>query len=395
MKIGGLSLKILHIGEYVVGGVATYLNEVVAYQRRFFDVYLLMSDYNSASDFDLDSDRIIRYKYKRHPKHFFSVMRQIHQTIKRTQPDIIHVHSSFAGMFVRGLFFVSRRRASVIYCSHGWSFLMDTKPLLKKVYFLIEKILEFKTDSIINISKREQEQSIRYGMSPFKSKLVYSGISEKQSSESLYLQRPEYQSSEESSSIQLLFVGRYDWAKGLDIILDVFQRHQHLQQRITLNVIGEPVLDDIKLHFSDNIVRIGWVNHEEIDEHYQKCDAVIVPSRWEGFGLTAVEAMKNKKPVIASNRGALPELVSQGINGYVFDIDQSDELSELLMNLDKATLSEMGNRGYDIYKEKFSSTRMNEEIVNLYYEVSNLRGENQVPTTKQPKLSERMGDAHD
>ncbi|CAH1203808.1 glycosyltransferase [Paenibacillus sp. FSL W8-0426] len=389
-------MKILHIGEYVVGGVATYMNEVVAYQRNYFDVHLLLSDYNSASDFDLEPERICRYTYKRHPKFFFSAMKQIYQNIQRIQPDIIHVHSSFAGMLVRGLFFITRRKASVIYCSHGWSFLMDTKQWLKKVYFMIEKILEFKTDCIINVSKRELEQSIRFGMSPFKSKLVYSGISERQRNVSLDHRHSEYRSSEESSSIQLLFVGRYDWAKGLDILLDVFQQHQHLQQRITLSVVGEPVLeDDHHLHFSDNVIQIGWVNHEEIDEYYQKCDAVIMPSRWEGFGLTAVEAMKNKKPVIVSNRGALPELITHGMNGYVFDIDQSDELPDLLMQLDKTTLAEMGNKGYEIYKEKFSSVRMNEEIVNIYYEVSNMRGKIPAPTTKHAKFSERMGEVHD
>ncbi|MCZ4151572.1 hypothetical protein BZG21_45130, partial [Escherichia coli] len=91
-------MKVLHIGEYVVGGVATYLNELVAYQRRFFDVYLMMSDYNSASDFDLEPDHILRYEYRRHPKYFLQAMKHIRQAIKKIQPDIIHIHSSFAGM---------------------------------------------------------------------------------------------------------------------------------------------------------------------------------------------------------------------------------------------------------------------------------------------------------
>ena len=114
-------MKILHIGEYVVGGVATYLNELVSYQRERFDVYVLMSDYNSAKDFDLEPEHIIRYNYKRHPKYFFSAMRQIHQAIRKIEPDIIHVHSSFAGMLARGLFF-HPTQSEYLYCSHGWSF---------------------------------------------------------------------------------------------------------------------------------------------------------------------------------------------------------------------------------------------------------------------------------
>lgn len=78
----------------------------MTYQSQFFDVYLMMSDYNSASDFDLDPDHILRYEYRRHPKYFLSAMNCIRKAIQRIQPDIIHIHSSFAGMLARSLFFV-------------------------------------------------------------------------------------------------------------------------------------------------------------------------------------------------------------------------------------------------------------------------------------------------
>lgn len=366
-------MKVLHIGEYVVGGVATYLNEVVAYQRRLFDVYLLMSDYNSASDFDLEPERIIRYKYKRHPKNFFSAMRQIHQAIKQIQPDIIHVHSSFAGMLARGLFFVTPRKASVLYCSHGWSFLMDTKPIIKKVYFMIEKILEHKTDFIVNISKYELEKSVRLGMSPAKSRFVYSGLRDQKTNiQSEQTALPDWNYVEASGVIQLLFVGRFDRQKGLDVLLDVLGKHPELQDLIRLYVIGDSVLEKNNWHFPENVVRLGWVDNASIDRYYQQCDAVIMPSRWEGLPLVALEAMKNRKAVIASDRSSLPEVVSHESNGYIFNLDQPEELLGILKKLDKKTLTAMGEVGHGIYKEKFSADRMNEEFVSLYYEARNM-----------------------
>lgn len=366
-------MKVLHIGEYVVGGVATYLNEVVAYQRRLFDVYLLMSDYNSASDFDLEPERIIRYKYKRHPKNFFSAMRQIHQAIKQIQPDIIHVHSSFAGMLARGLFFVTPRKASVLYCSHGWSFLMDTKPINKKVYFMIEKILEHKTDFIVNISKYELEKSVRLGMSPAKSRFVYSGLRDQKTNiQSEQTALPDWNYVEASGVIQLLFVGRFDRQKGLDVLLDVLGKYPELQDLIRLYVIGDSVLEKNNWHFPENVVRLGWVDNASIDRYYQQCDAVIMPSRWEGLPLVALEAMKNRKAVIASDRSSLPEVVSHESNGYIFNLDQPEELLGILKKLDKKTLTAMGEVGHGIYKEKFSADRMNEEFVSLYYEARNM-----------------------
>jgi glycosyltransferase involved in cell wall biosynthesis len=387
-------MKVLHIGEYVVGGVATYLNELVAYQRHIFDVYLLMSDHNSASDFDLEPDRIIRYKYKRHPKHFFSAMRQIHQAIRRIQPDIIHVHSSFAGMLARGLFFISPRKASVFYCSHGWSFLMDTKPLHKKAYFMIEKMLEFKTDFIINISKYELEQSVRLGMSPAKSRFVYSGLRDRKnthrSDHSPTIVRDDV---DKASAIQLLFVGRYDRQKGLDILLDVMGKYPELQQLIRLYVIGDSVLEKNEWNFPENVVRLGWVDNAEIDHYYEQCDAIIMPSRWEGLPLVALEAMKNRKPVIASNRASLPELISHGMNGYIFDLERPEELRAILMNLDKRTLATMGEVGQGIYKERFSSERMNEEFVSLYYEAKDIGVSFQgVHSASRLEISKRNGE---
>lgn len=366
-------MKILHIGEYVVGGVATYLNELVAYQSRFFDVYLMMSDYNSASDFDLEPDHILRYEYRRHPKHFLPAMNQIRKAIQHIQPDIIHIHSSFAGMLARSLFFVFPQKASVFYCSHGWSFLMDTKPRLKKAYYMIEKMLEFKTDFIINISKYELEESVRLGMSSDKSRFVYSGLREREPVSPDANNAPVLLNHAGADGvIQLLFVGRYDRQKGLDVLLDVLAKHPDLQELIQLYVIGDSVLEKNEWQFPDNVVRLGWVDNVSIDRYYQQCDAVIMPSRWEGLPLVALEAMKNRKAVISSNRASLPELVSHELNGYIFDLDQQEELVHILRKLNKQTLADMGEVGRNIFVEKFSADRMNEEFVSLYYKARDI-----------------------
>lgn len=177
---------------------------------------------------------------------------------------------------------------------------MDTKPRLKKAYYMIEKMLEFKTDFIINISKYELEQSVRLGMSSTKSRFVYSGLRERNS-------RP---SSESNTSvlldpvkgdnvIRLLFVGRYDRQKGLDVLLDVLAQYPDLQDLTQLYVIGDSVLEKNEWTFPENVVRLGWVDNASIDLYYQQCDAVIMPSRWEGLPLVALEAMKNRKAVIS------------------------------------------------------------------------------------------------
>ncbi|KAG2872519.1 hypothetical protein PC115_g24591 [Phytophthora cactorum] len=170
-------------------------------------------------------------------------------------------------------------------------------------------------------------------------------------------------------------------------------KYPELQQLIRLYVIGDSVLEKNEWNFPENVVRLGWVDNAEIDHYYEQCDAIIMPSRWEGLPLVALEAMKNRKPVIASNRASLPELISHGMNGYIFDLERPEELRAILMNLDKRTLATMGEVGQGIYKERFSSERMNEEFVSLYYEAKDMGVSFQgVHSASRLEISKRNGE---
>ena len=122
-------------------------------------------------------------------------------------------------------------------------------------------------------------------------------------------------------------------------------------------------INDERIHF------LGWIPHGEIGEYYQSCDGVIMPSRWEAFGLVAVEAMKYKKPVIVSDCGALPELVKDGYNGYVFKMDDEDSLKLIIDKLEKDTLIQLGNNAFGEFKKNFSETVMREKMKAIYEEI--------------------------
>lgn len=353
-------MKVLHIAEYVKGGIATYLQEVIEYQARcksIDDVFLLYGDLHSGELKNINHQNVHSYSYKRSPKYIIRAMKEINTYINLIKPDIIHVHSSFAGLYVRLLYFMKRKNVKIVYCSHGWSFLMDTSSVKKKIYSLVERMLSFKTDSIVNISLYEYRNSLEYKLPKGKSTVIYNGISNNSNnkSEKLDLQK---------ECINLLFVGRFDTQKGLDILIDIFKKNN--LPKLNLYIIGEPVVSQNEFQFPKNVINLGWIDNKLLDSYYSAMDAVVMPSRWEGFGLVAIEAMKNRKPVIASNRGALPELISPGINGYTFNLDKPNELVEILLKLDKTVLAEMGNRGRSVYEEKFTSNIMNGKIIEEY-----------------------------
>ncbi|EOQ02504.1 glycosyltransferase [Bacillus cereus] len=354
-----MNLKIMHIGEYVKGGVATYLQEVVKYQnenREVLNLKVMLSDTNSDKNFSMNKEDIEAYPYERNIKSIIKAMFYVNKNIKEHKPDIIHIHSTFAGFFVRVPLLFQKKRYKVVYCSHGWAFCMETSALKKKVYEIVERVLATRTDKIINISSSEHEEALKRGLSYEKCELIHNGIST-----DLHEGDIEYRI--DPSKINLLFVGRFDRQKGLDILLKFFESYQN--HNIKLHIIGESILNNDDIKIPSNVVSIGWINHEHIDSYYKLFDAIIIPSRWEGFGLVAIEAMKNKKAIIVSNRGALPELANTS-NGYVFDLNNLDTLKELLDNLNKEELIVKGLNGFNEFEKKYTSKKMNTEIIKLY-----------------------------
>jgi glycosyltransferase involved in cell wall biosynthesis len=350
--------RVLHISEFTKGGIETHLNEVLKYQSESHDIYLMVSEQNSnRNTLQISPDRLFLYPYQRKPKYFLKAMRSIQKTVNEINPDIVHVHGTFAGFFLRTLFFFKRKRPVVIYCSHGWAFLMDTLPWKRKLFAVVEKLLSLRTDFIINISNHEYQMAMNYGLSPKKSVVVYNGVSDAPPSNHLPF-------AVKKEKINLLYVGRFDRQKGFDLLLEVFNEHKF--EEVNLYLVGDTVLKQCDYKFPDNAIKIGWVDNSEIDRYMKACDAVIVPSRWEGFGIVAIEAMRNKKPVIASNRGALPEIIQHGVNGYIFDFDNKEELVSIVQSLSKSKLIEMGETGERIFYEKFHSDKMNKQIERLY-----------------------------
>ncbi|MCO7176715.1 glycosyltransferase [Sporolactobacillus kofuensis] len=358
-------MRILHVCEYVRGGISTYINEVLKFQvsaDQVSSVHVLMSDYNS-DNLPIDGVHFHYYHYKRKLSKVLPAIIEVHQAITKLKPDIVHIHSSFAGLFVRVWFFFKMKRPKIVYCAHGWSFMMEISQIKKYIYGWLERLLARKTDIIVNISNKEFIGSQLYKIPKQKSIVIPNGIEDRLfKGEDLSLNL-------DQTKINLLFVGRFDRQKGIDLLFDYFKNSP--LENVNLYAIGQNVLDPALMEIPNNVTTLGWVDHQIIDSYYEKFDAIIIPSRWEGFGLVAIEAMKNKKPIIASNRGDLPELVTDGVNGYLFDLNHLEQLTKILTTVSKRDLETLGEQGYAIYKEKYTSDKLNRRIVEVYEQLIN------------------------
>jgi glycosyltransferase involved in cell wall biosynthesis len=135
-----------------------------------------------------------------------------------------------------------------------------------------------------------------------------------------------------TASVRFGFMARLELSKGIEMLLTALSG---MPGEWTLRVAGsgEPgYVDHLKARWRDP--RIDFSGVVDPGAFLSTIDVMVVPSLVpETFGLSAAEALAYGVPVVASRRGALPELVTHGVNGFLFDPDTPDSLAGILRNV--------------------------------------------------------------
>ncbi len=163
---------------------------------------------------------------------------------------------------------------------------------------------------------------------------------------------------------RVLFVGRFDRQKGVDILLEALRE---LRDSTFAYLAGSPVLrDGASLNLPDNVRTTGWLSAAELTAYYETADVLVAPSRWEGFGLTAVEAMRAGLPVIATRVGGLTEVVEHGVTGLLVEPNSSAAFVNAIRSAGTEALKSMGEAGRQRFLERFTLDRMHTQLTALY-----------------------------
>ncbi|MBN8943059.1 MAG: glycosyltransferase [Rhizobiales bacterium] len=183
-------------------------------------------------------------------------------------------------------------------------------------------------------------------------------------------------------ALRLLFVGRLEARKGIDVLLAAAMQVLCSHPNVHLDLVGddripapdgrtyreaflaEPAAQPIvpRVHFH------GPVNEEQLRGFYRSCTILVTPSRFESFGLMLVEAMMFAKPVIGCRAGGMPEVVGDRIAGLLAEPGDVDSLVACIEELidDPSLRADLGKAARDRYETSFSATRMAEEIVQFF-----------------------------
>lgn len=168
----------------------------------------------------------------------------------------------------------------------------------------------------------------------------------------------------------LLYLGRVDQDKSIDVLVRAMK---NVDAHLVIAGSGDLIEKIEGIVKADNLMSkvtiTGRIEHESDDlvALYQLADIFVIPSTIETQSIVTLEAMSNKKPIVAARAGALPEIVKNGQNGYLFKPGNSGQLSQILTNLikDKPLQIKMGEESYKLVT-KHDLIKCQENFENLY-----------------------------
>lgn len=152
---------------------------------------------------------------------------------------------------------------------------------------------------------------------------------------------------------RLLYVGNWVALKGVDLLAPIMRE---LGDGFELSYTGGSVAERDKPEMPPNMVDLGRLTRAQVLVAMQQADAFLFPSRSEGFGLVAAEAMACGLPVVATHGSSLPEVVEDGVTGFLCPRDDVAAFVQAIRRLagDSVLWQEMSSNATAHARDAFS-----------------------------------------
>jgi|Deesub1362B_J571_1020462.scaffolds.fasta_scaffold00760_5 glycosyltransferase involved in cell wall biosynthesis len=291
------------------------------------------------------------------------------QAIRAFKPDLVHAHSAKAGYAARLACAILHK--PVIFSAHAWVFTEGRNIMKRKFLSWAERLAAKVTTKIICVSEHDRELALRWKVAePEKLVVIHNGVDPKPflKADGAHLR----QELELKNLPILTFVGRLTPPKDL---LTLLKALKGLPPKGVLLLVGDGELKFQveryvqKLRLGKQVRFLGQRN--DIPQILAASDIFVLSSRWEGLPYTIIEAMMAGLPVVASRVGGVPELVEDGVTGFLVPPKDPQALAEALQKLldDPEMRYHMGKAGREKALREFTLDRMLWEIERVYKSV--------------------------
>ena len=387
-------IKVLHIITRLIRGGAEHntLLTVIGLERLGYDVSLAAGP---SDEWEGDIEKDVRQAGVKlrllhnlgrevSPWNDLLTLLKLYFYIKKERFDVVHTHVSKAGILGRW----AAKLAGVpviVHTTHGNIFHGYFNPFFTRFFILIQKLTALITDKMITLTQLEQQQWLEQGIGK---SIPYTAIGD-----GIDLKRfnPENLQMSRSEIRKNLGLSVNDFVIGTVARIVPIKGHEYLI-RSASNVIKEIprakflIVGDgpIRKEMEELTVQLGLEGQvtflgvrKDVPELLSIMDLFVLPSLNEGMGMSLVEAMAMGLPVIATQVGGVPEVVTDGKTGILVPAQDSTALAKAIVRLakDAKLARELAQAGHERAHSAFGAEAMVDRISAVYQELLTAEGD--------------------
>jgi glycosyltransferase involved in cell wall biosynthesis len=351
-----------------LGGAQAHVYDLMKSLHRYYDLHLAVGAPGVLTEkaIDLGAKVHIINNLKRsiNPTSDLKSIQECVGIIKLVKPDLVHCHSSKAGVVARLAAWICR--VPVIFTAHGWGFDPRSPRLQRNIALGVEKVLAPISTKIICVSESDRQLAISLKVtSPELAVTIHNGIDNK----SIATAVPERQPA------KLIMVARFNRAqKDQHTLMKAIAK---LTDPIELILVGTgPDWEASKtiakdLGITDRVAFLG--DRLDVPNLLANSQIFVLSTHYEGAPISILEAMRCGLPIIATNVNGIPEQVADGVTGLLVPHQDVDALASAISKLvkDPDRRQQMGVAGKHKFAKEFTVEQMVEKTELLYRSILN------------------------
>jgi glycosyltransferase involved in cell wall biosynthesis len=296
--------------------------------------------------------------------------------IRRERPQILHTHTAKAGTVgrVAALLAGPARPPIVVHTFHGHVLRGYFGPLRSRFFRELERRLARNSTALVAVSPQVRDDLVELGVAPPEKFVVVRlgieldervGSADGRAETRRYLGIPD-------GRFAVGWVGRMTAVKRGEDVLEGFKLLRDRGVDATLCLVGDgPDRAQLErkaheLGIVRNTLFLGY--QEDVAPLYAAFDALVLPSGNEGTPVSVIEALAAGRPVVATRVGGVPDVVRDGVDGFLVDAGATDELAERLSCLaaDPALRERLGAAGRARVVPRYAVDRLVDDVDRLY-----------------------------
>jgi len=289
---------------------------------------------------------------------------EVIDTIRAEAPDLVHAHTSKAGLLAR--LAARHTRTPAVFTAHTWSFADGVSMRRRWFAVPLERLAAGLGGKIISVSQANKDMALRRSITrPDAIVRIWNGVPDVAPRATPGAGNP----------LTLIMIARFVAQKDHLLLIEALRQ---LTGNWRLLLVGEGPLQPAAERaicaagLSGRVECLG--DRSDIAELLSSADLFVLATKWEGLPLSILEAMRAGLPVIATDVGGVGEAVTHGVTGYLTRLDDvadmRDRLSEILSS--RQLLKTMGEAARARYERDFTVRTMVNATWAVYREVMNV-----------------------